>query len=468
MHIINKLTLDIACTTEVQALELRRNFSQSKQNEISEVIEKVCSKYVGDDEWIKLDRIEVDLGTFDIHNFERIFTKLFLEKFDRLVAKKVQAVPADKKEISKQSTFFESFIHFLEHGSLPWWMPSEKFEIHSVAEEILQNQQKEFIAFLIAHKERPIVWKRIGFQLKPSIQHRIIAFFGELALAKRTIIHWFSSTPKEEKTTAQTLPVDEVEMFAQQIILQNAPIFFRFKLEENAMNESGKTTLRKVWEHAMTNGLNPTQTMDTIMQTIKKEINTDQSFTSESKPDRIAAQLFKGPETAETDQPEKWLVKQAGIVLLAPYFSRFFTALGLWQGNDWKDRWAHYKAIYLLGYLSTGETSLPEHNLALEKLLCGMEMAAPIPANIELMPEELAEADDLLQSVIDNWKALKNTSKNGLRQTFLQREGIVSKKENGWLIQVERKTPDVLLESIPWGYSTFSASWSDDILFIEW
>ncbi len=45
---------------------------------------------------------------------------------------------------------------------------------------------------------------------------------------------------------------------------------------------------------------------------------------------------------------------------------------------------------------------------------------------------------------------------------------MLTKKENGWLLQVEKKTADVLLESIPWGFSTLAFSWNNYIIFTEW
>jgi len=55
-----------------------------------------------------------------------------------------------------------------------------------------------------------------------------------------------------------------------------------------------------------------------------------------------------------------------------------------------------------------------------------------------------------------------------LRESFLKRDGILTQKENGWLLQVERKTLDILIDSIPWGYSTVSFSWNEYLIFVEW
>ena len=57
---------------------------------------------------------------------------------------------------------------------------------------------------------------------------------------------------------------------------------------------------------------------------------------------------------------------------------------------------------------------------------------------------------------------------DGLRDAFLKRDGLLIKKEDGWLLQVERKTLDVLLDKIPWGYSTVSLPWNSYLVFVEW
>ena len=91
-----------------------------------------------------------------------------------------------------------------------------------------------------------------------------------------------------------------------------------------------------------------------------------------------------------------------------------------------------------------------------------------MPLDIVLPKEALRESNDLLESVIGHWKALKNTSVNGLREAFLKRDGLLTKKDEGWLLQVERKTLDVLIDTIPWGYSTLKFPWNTHVIFVEW
>jgi hypothetical protein len=121
-----------------------------------------------------------------------------------------------------------------------------------------------------------------------------------------------------------------------------------------------------------------------------------------------------------------------------------------------------------LKYLSVGTKQYYEYQLVLEKLICGIPLNQPLETIPVLEQKEMDEAESLLQSAIEHWKKLGNTSVNGLRESFLKRDGIISPKENNWLMRVERKTLDVLVDSIPWGFSTVSLPWNRYIIFTEW
>ena len=177
--------------------------------------------------------------------------------------------------------------------------------------------------------------------------------------------------------------------------------------------------------------------------------------------------LFYG-ENKDDVLTTKYLVKHAGIILLSPFLKFFFKNLNLLEANQWKTKDAQYKAFHLLKFISTGLQQTPEYNLTLEKIICGVAIEEPIPLEIILSENEINESQSLLESVIEHWKAIKNTSVNGLREAFLKRDGILTEKENGWLLQVERKTLDILMEDIPWGYSTIAFPWNSNLICIEW
>jgi hypothetical protein len=168
------------------------------------------------------------------------------------------------------------------------------------------------------------------------------------------------------------------------------------------------------------------------------------------------------------EDTQRILVENAGLCLLAPYFSQFFKNLGYMKANQFKNSRYACKAIYLLQYIATGKHRAPEYLLPFNKLLCGLSPEMAIPGPGRLKASERAEADALAESVIANWSALKNTSVNGLRGSFLCRNGIIRDKGSNYVLQVERKEYDILLNGVSWTYTHIKLPWTDKYLQVEW
>ncbi len=467
LHVVNKLQFEAACATESQAFDLRLNFSGARQDEIAAVIDKVCSKYVAEDEWVKIDRIEVDMGHFDIHAFEQLFTNLFLAKFEKAFTEKLQPITAWDKETAKQQSMAACIIVFLKSGVLPWWAPVGQADLQRIMLEVLEKQEAKLKEFLLEHRFDRNIWMRISYQFDESIQLKLISIFPELISAAKKIRQWILGTEQGIQFVTEPSRVQKTIFLIHKYVLEDAGLFFTVMPTEQVLIGRVKESLVPFLHAA---GLDlPFNFPD------EKIMDPESSLFTEEDPRKMHAvdPLKENEKPAFEDDgqyemPERIMVRQAGIVLLAPYLKSFFTNLELLDGNEWKDHRANYKAIHLLHFLATGLQNAPEHSLVLEKLLCGMQPANPIPADIELTVHEMEEGEELLRSVVENWQVLKNTSINGLRETFLKRDGVLSRKEKDWLLQVERKTADVLLESIPWGYSTISLGWNEHLVIIEW
>ena len=82
--------------------------------------------------------------------------------------------------------------------------------------------------------------------------------------------------------------------------------------------------------------------------------------------------------------------------------------------------------------------------------------------------DDVALVDGLLQSVISQWKVLGNTSIEGLRESFLRREGVLEWHEEQTLLRVSPKSFDMLLDSIPWTINLLKFPWMDKPLHVNW
>ncbi|MCR8557641.1 hypothetical protein KXD93_08305 [Mucilaginibacter sp. BJC16-A38] len=161
-------------------------------------------------------------------------------------------------------------------------------------------------------------------------------------------------------------------------------------------------------------------------------------------------------------------VNNSGIVMLHPFLKSFFEGLELLTGGKFKNDDARARAVLLLHYIATGETEAAEFDLTLQKILCGQPMENTLPSSIELTDQEATETANLLRSVLSHWEPLKNTSIDGFRGAFLQRNGNLELKDSGWLLTVEQKTIDILLGKLPWGFSTIRLPWMQELLSVDW
>jgi hypothetical protein len=164
-------------------------------------------------------------------------------------------------------------------------------------------------------------------------------------------------------------------------------------------------------------------------------------------------------------QGEEIYVSCAGVVLLHPFLERFFKRLGLLErpADGWQARAAH-----LLYFLVSGREQPEEQETTLLKLLCGLQLDEPLVRELPLSPGEREEADMLLRAAISHWERLKNTSPDGLREAFLQREGRLAQEEAGWRLTVEQRGVDALLGSLPWNLSTVRLAWMAAPLWVDW
>lgn len=166
---------------------------------------------------------------------------------------------------------------------------------------------------------------------------------------------------------------------------------------------------------------------------------------------------------------QKIIVGNAGLVLIAAYLPALFNNLGFLESGRFKNILTRSRALYLLQYIATGQQYSPEYVLQFNKLLCGfLPEDTIVEYNKRLTKKEKEEAGSLLSSVIVHWKALKGTSTNGFRAAFIQRKGLLVQNEVSWILQVEKKSYDVLLDSIPWSFSVVKLPWMKKNIELEW
>ena len=168
-----------------------------------------------------------------------------------------------------------------------------------------------------------------------------------------------------------------------------------------------------------------------------------------------------------TDTDEDY-IDNAGLVIVWPYLPRFFVNLGLAQGNGFIDDSAAERAVLLLQYLVAPHPEIPESLLSLNKLLCGLDLQRPLPAECTPTERELEECDALLRALQLHWNVVANLSADRIRTDFLQREGVLRPCAGNWQLQVENQVQDVLVKRLPWPIGVVKLPWMDYAILVHW
>ena len=202
-----------------------------------------------------------------------------------------------------------------------------------------------------------------------------------------------------------------------------------------------------------------------VIEGLKRPLDKASSVTHETAGSRAAG---KRSDVEEPVPQEEVYINNAGLVLAAPYLPRLFEMLELVEKSAFKSAEAALRAVHLLQYLVDECTAGPEYRLFLNKLLCGVKTDEALPREIEPDVRERQILNGLLQGMIDNWKALGNTSVAGLREAFLQRQGRLRRLDDAWHLQVEAKAYDMLLDQLPWSFAIIKHPWMERVIHVEW
>jgi hypothetical protein len=446
-HRIRRQILELELPREAGAVALQRQAGRVFQEKVLPRLDELFSQIAPADRIVRLDRLEIDLGSIGETNWERNFVERCVEQISRQVTESVAkaeiAPDEDSRVLNPEENALAVFLFFLETGALPWYARGmglktlENLILQAAADRPAGLQQ--VLQSVLRRKEA--VLRRLLWQFSPGFPEKMLdVTLGFASGGVEQILQTYQS-----RTTRPLTPDQRHELF-KNLLEGVAP-------DQSYMNAQGGDTA-----------------LPSSSLVRKPETESASSAAVPPKPGRPAPDKPSEKLTKSGLEDEGIMIDNAGIVLLGPYLPAFFQELGLTQAGTFISPDKQYRAIHLLHFLATGLEQPEEPVLVLPKLLCGMPLEDPVPLDIELSEAEQNESEDLLKAVIQNWPALKNTSPDGLRNGFLQRSGLLSQLKNqpAWLLRPERLGQDMLLERLPWGIAVIKLPWMETMIRIEW
>jgi hypothetical protein len=521
-NIIRKQSVELDLINPTNAYQTQEKIRKICNTELLDELDAIFSHYAGENGIIRIDKLEIDLGVISSDGF----LSGVLEKVKIKLAELPLEGPTfiDKQPVSFRQRTKELFLFFLKKGYFPWW--AEDRSLKQLEVEVLTEMDKDFAEdigkILIDNK---IQLRRLVSRFSDELLQKIVHFIqggNEYVY----LLEWFQSSLTEQITAIpKNLLRDEMWKYlinwtiGKKPGINEAPVFlkevskrlvqtFHLSVRNLYVQLSGSRKespfgryefpdhlladidqfLRDLLELVLRERLlkeklkpppeKPESTSSPKMVPDKadsqkesiagKKKHTDSHNKKAEPTGSTESDYFKTKTEEDTIQDEEIYVFGAGLVLLHPFLPTLFNSFNFLLENNFSDETSRQHAVYLLGFLESGNKELPEHHLVLHKLLCGMPIDEPLMRIPDFDKDELVKTDELLEAVIGHWQALKNTSAEGLRQTFLQREGKLTIKDESCLLQVEQKTYDILLDKFPWGYSTIKLPWMKKILHVEW
>lgn len=522
MHRINKIVLDLNCRDKHQAGQLVSHWTPFLTEVFEAVLLELCGQIDDPAKVLVIDRLELNIGNLTDTGFsgklEQLKTSL-REALNRqagsLSPHSIQIPPAaawqpdveflpesahqqepdgastrtfprmpaalhtaeTPKAVSLTERSEAALFYFLQHGNLPWWQPVSTFSVDVVLTDLLSASPVNLVEKLasILQKQAYVVERLIA-----NCQENTLELVFETLGLKFENLNQFVEDffPQKNKATdagTPAAPALAAEILRHALVLvveKNTPkselataIKKQLRIKTDLSGEKAAIAI-KPEDHTTddpTKGASKKPAKATL-----QDLPSDDSGQKTEVPTRKPYEQQKSP----AEQPIKYLTEHAGLILTAGYLPHYFSQLGLRDAQGFVSDQAQVQAVYALNYLATGQNYQPEYTLPLEKILCGIDPETFLPAAEPLDPAVLeAESQDLLSSLIAQWSVLKTTSVDGLRQTFLNRKGILERlSETEWALHVESGAFDVLLHAFPAGLplSTIVFSWSKSLLYVNW
>ena len=453
-HIIRKQTVDVAYYGKTDGFLLQKEITEWCNNELATKLAKQLDRLGNSSKVYRIDKLELDIelnGGSEWKELasEQIELKLRVILNDRIANNQTE-------EISPAQKFFEEFVYFLQYGNLPWWIQKDTSVswlelMNKFLDNDLSNHNKSTLIELLKVENYQI---RVSFQLPDKLFEKLI-----IRLYPGTGEKLFMQM-KEVKLLTQEAS-DSIRRSVLQKLHKAILSVINQATEENVMQSTIEDFVRELDNESL---VFLSQRKESILSTELKQLISERLV---KKPEAIEPKHKKDSDKKDILPviKEGVFVDNAGLVIIAAFLPAFFKKLTIVSGNNLTDP---HKAACLIQFLASGKEQVAEFELGLARILSGLELDEPVNTMLKLTEEEKKEVDELLQSVLEYWKILKNTSVESLRESFLMRAGKLSFDGKEWLLQVEPKGYDVLLQNLPWNISIIKLPWMKYLLRTEW
>ncbi len=494
-HIIQKQVLEVEMQNCTDAFVFRRRLGEIYHDKILPALEKLFDECSKENELVRLEEVSIDLGNIAAKNWEEDLLQRCLAEVTTVLSQTKASpviVSADARKVSETFVYDKSlpsgtsqqiaeiFFYFLQTGNLPWYVNGDI----RVMEELNKWLSAPFSSFNSFHdfiRASSLSSRlRLVYQCDDATLEKLILvllreeerlFWRDVLLAKEMVYQQLFSHNIDRQKVRNILYLPVFNWLAQQTVQAFGREYIRGFLEmitrvtSNNRKMVGEViTIFTKHNHQQTRKKHTANLFFTGLAQATTEAG---SLTGETQKD-----FEKSKNECQPESNDELFVANAGLVLLHPFLARLFASMGILDEHGiFINEDAQMKAVLATHYLTTGEAEAEEHLLILNKIICGVDVNQPVLKQVLYTPGNIAEMENLLNQVIGLWvrnNVQVNQTTEGLRSSFLQRNGKLTRKNNDWHLLVEQRSYDLVLSSLPWGFSMIKNNWMPGMLWVDW
>jgi hypothetical protein len=530
-HRINRQILDIAFGPTDGWVDLQQVAAEVMKHQGMAAMETVFDQLVGPQQQVRLETLELDLGTLQGPDWPQQFSHRLQQclhhSLQQALRDPTTAPTSPTTATTPEESLFHQLLFFCQQGRLPWWGGKPPAHWLELLQTTLTPTQWQTLATTLQTDPRPL--RRLIYTTSDSFLATLVQQWLGLPQAAQ-VLQLLTPAPWPQSAKAQCR-----EQFWREVITPRTspgsvegPQLMAQLLRERqqlSLADSGALDPRDVsetlsrWPTPWRNWLEqilttpefssaaaaeadptPSQAEPADPQTaasraqaesdpVVGEERTDQADVSSRDvagegapaapsaathpPERVlpgtpeSPPSPRSPAVAPSETDEPVYVEAAGMVIVHPFLSELFHRFELLEDGQFCDTASQRRAVALLTYLAFGDIPVAEYEQLLPKLLAAWPWADPLP-RYDLTEPERQACDQLLQAVLTHWSALRSSDPDWLREAFFWRDGKLTPVDQGWRLTIENRAQDVLLNRLPWGIGVIRLPWMTDFLHVSW
>jgi len=502
-HIINKLFVEVDCNSMEDALRLKQNLGQFITEKLSTHLSKAFDELGPSDEFYTIDKVAVafEKDFLKESNLSEITNKIHTRTTETLSLSRNDLSNKNQLINDRKERNYKAFIYFLENGRYPWFFAEKETlnleeltsffketQPHSLTECLCKTEAQRRLVYQFGEHPKFIlgVWRTYA-ELKKLPKSSIN---GLITLASKVedqkILEEIGSslfqydrlpTPERERRLIKLFNLFNSKSKSSLETLQNLAYFFNLRIGISftptvliaSFQSLEKATLvfqpsEKI-SFPKSNSLSRKEIEERLQSNPVKFQRQEPALDSDDTTEEH--QSIEG-NSVETDESQGLILPNCGLILLHPFLSILFEELGILNPQKQIAEEHYDLVVQLLHFIATGEENVSEQQLGAAKQLCGVPSSYPIKKESVLLEKHKQEALNLIQTVLNYWSALKNTTASGLRGQFLTRSGKWITTDEKIELFIERQTADILLDQLPWGLSMVKLPWLKKMIYVTW